>query len=88
MCIRDSYNTPHETIYFEVRYYIDDVLGFPFYTIFIPGKNDRYGVYADKNGYYFQDEIERNIAFQRCLLMWVRDNPMMKPCLLYTSRCV
>ncbi|MBK7524389.1 MAG: glycogen/starch synthase [Saprospiraceae bacterium] len=77
------YNTPHETIYFEVRYYIDDVLGFPFYTIFIPGKNDRYGVYADKNGYYFQDEIERNIAFQRCLLMWVRDNPMMKPDILH-----
>lgn len=77
------YNTAHETVHFEVRYYIEDLLGFPFYTIYIPGKFDRYGVYADKNGHYFQDEIERNIAFQRCLLMWIRDNPAMKPDILH-----
>ncbi|MFZ1705771.1 MAG: glycogen/starch synthase [Saprospiraceae bacterium] len=77
------YNNANETVHFEVRYYIEDLLGFPFYTIYIPGKFDRYGVYADKNGYYFQDEIERNIAFQRSLLMWLRDNPAMRPDILH-----
>lgn len=77
------YQNPYETISFEVRYYIDNPLGFPFYTIYIPGKFDRYGVYADKNGHYFRDEIERNIAFQRCLLLWMRDNPGMRPDILH-----
>lgn len=77
------YNTPYETVHFEVRHYIEDLLGFPFYTIYIPGKFDRYGVYADKNGYYFQDEIERYIAFQRCVLMWMRDGENAKPDILH-----
>lgn len=77
------YHTPYETIHFEVRYYIDDLLGFPFYTIYIPGKFDRHGVYADQHGHYFRDEVDRYIAFQRCLLMWVRDNPAMKPDILH-----
>ena len=62
-----------EYLYFEVRYYINDILGFPFYTIHIPTKYDRYGVYAGRDGYYFRDEIERNIAFQRAVLSWLRD---------------
>ncbi len=62
-----------EHLYFEVRYFIDDILGFPFYTIHIPTKFDRYGVYADANGYFFSDEIERNISFQRAFLTWLRD---------------
>ncbi len=62
-----------EHLYFEVRYFLDDILGFPFYTIHIPSKTDRYGVYAGKDGYYFGDEIQRNIAFQRAILMWLRD---------------
>lgn len=62
-----------EYLYFEVRYFIDDVLGFPFYTIFIPSKFDRYGVYAGRDGYYFGDELERYIAFQRAFLTWLRD---------------
>lgn len=62
-----------EYLYFEVRYYINDILGFPFYTIHIPSKYDRYGVYAGRDGTYFRDELERNIAFQRAVLSWLRD---------------
>ncbi len=62
-----------EQLYFEVRYFLDDILGFPFYTIHLPSKTDRYGVYANKEGHYFGDEIERNIAFQRAILIWLRD---------------
>ena len=57
-----------EHLYFEVRYFIDDILGFPFYNIHIPSKFDRYGVYSDQDGNFFGDEIARNIAFQRAFL--------------------
>jgi starch synthase len=62
-----------EYLYFEVRYFIDDILGFPFYTIHIPGKFDRYGVYAGQDGNFFGDEISRYISFQRAFLIWLRD---------------
>lgn len=68
-----SFHLGQEHLYFEVRYFIDDILGFPFYTIHIPSKTDRYGVYAGQNGHYFGDEIERNISFQRAFLTWLRD---------------
>jgi len=77
------YHLHNETVRFEVRYYIEDPLGFPFYTIYIPGKFDRQGVYAGPDGYYFGDEIERNIAFQRCLLMWIRDSAQVKPDIIH-----
>jgi len=70
---RGHFHLGQEYLYFEVRYYIDDILGFPFYTIHIPSKFDRYGVYAGKDGYYFNDDLERNIAFQRAFLIWLRD---------------
>jgi len=62
-----------EFMYFEVRYFVDDILGFPFYNIQIPSKFDRPGVYAGNDGNFFGDEIERNIAFQRACLSWLRD---------------
>lgn len=70
---RGSFHLGPEHLYFEVRYFLDDILGFPFYTIHIPSKTDRYGVYADKEGHYFADETERNISFQRAFLIWLRD---------------
>jgi starch synthase len=70
---RGSFYLAQEQLYFEVRYFIDDILGFPFYTIHIPSKFDRYGVYAGKDGYYFGDDLERNIAFQRAFLTWLRE---------------
>ncbi|MEZ4910465.1 MAG: glycogen/starch synthase [Saprospiraceae bacterium] len=60
-------------MYFEVRHFFENPLGFPFYTIHIPSKFDRFGVYAGKDGYFFGDEIQRNIAFQRAILTWLRD---------------
>ncbi|MBK9254570.1 MAG: glycogen synthase [Saprospiraceae bacterium] len=74
IAFQGNFHLGSEYLYFEVRYYIDDVLGFPFYTINIPGKFDRFGVYAGKNGNYFGDEIERNLAFQRAFLIWMRDS--------------
>ncbi|MFZ1749265.1 MAG: glycogen/starch synthase, partial [Saprospiraceae bacterium] len=68
-----SFHLGAEHLRFEVRYYINDILGYPFYTIHIPSKFDRFGVYAGKDGHYFGDDLERNIAFQRSFLMWIRD---------------
>lgn len=73
---KGSFHLGPEYLYFEVRYFLDDILGFPFYTIHIPSKTDRYGVYAGKDGHYFGDEIDRNIAFQRAFLMWLRDSTL------------
>jgi starch synthase len=74
LAFQGNFHLGGEYLYFEVRYYIDNPLGFPFYTINIPGKFDRFGVYAGKNGHYFGDEIERNISFQRAFLIWMRDS--------------
>ncbi len=71
---KGAFHLGQEHLYFEVRYFIDDILGFPFYTIHIPSKFDRYGVYAGRDGYYFGDDLERNIAFQRAFLTWLRDS--------------
>ncbi len=68
-----NFHLGEEDLYFEVRYFIDDLLGFPFYTIHIPSKFDRFGVYAGKDGIFFGDELERYIAFQRAFLTWLRD---------------
>lgn len=68
-----NFHLGQEYLYFEVRYFIDDILGFPFYTIHIPGKFDRYGVYAGHDGNFFGDEILRYISFQRAFLIWLRD---------------
>ena len=57
-----------EYLYFEVRRFEGDPTGFPFYTIQIPTKFDRFGVYAGKDGVFFGDEVERYIAFQRAFL--------------------
>lgn len=62
-----------EYLYFEVRCFDSDLTGFPFYTIQIPSKFDRYGVYAGHDGAFFGDEVERYIAFQRAFLTWLRD---------------
>lgn len=70
---KGSFHLGTEHLYFEVRYFINDILGFPFYSIHIPSKTDRYGVYADEDGNFFGDELKRNISFQRAFLTWLRD---------------
>ncbi len=61
--------------YYDQPYTIEsippDVLGFRLYAIDIPWKFDRPGVYADPEGNFYQDEAERFICFQRCVLDWL-----------------
>ena len=46
-------------------------LAFPLYTVDIPGKYDRPGVYLDENGRGYHDEVERAVCFQRAVLQWL-----------------
>jgi starch synthase len=72
-----------ENIYFHVEKVDGDPLGFSLYTIDIPGKFDRYGIYADENGHFFYDEVERFVAFSRSFLEWLRqwvDKPDVVHC--------
>lgn len=48
-----------------------EVLGFPFFVVDIPGKFDRPGVYADPDGHYYSDGIERYLCFQQAVLQWL-----------------
>lgn len=58
---------------YVIEQYVGDELGFSLYVIDIPGLFDRDGVYADsKSGYFFQDETERNLAFQIAYLEFVK----------------
>ena len=52
-----------------------NVLPFPLYTVDIPGKFDRPGIYTDPSGNYYWDEQERNICFQQAILQWCRVYP-------------
>jgi starch synthase len=56
---------------FKIEMVNGDPLGFPVYVIDIPGKFDRFGVYADEQGHYFMDETERYISFARAALNWM-----------------
>lgn len=60
-----------EHIYYHIERVDDDPLGFTLYTIDIPGKYDRDGVYADSNGHFFRDEVERMVSFNRSFLDWL-----------------
>lgn len=68
---QDTIHFAFEEVHFSVLQYISKDLGYTFYAIDIPGKLDRKGVYADENGYFFEDETERLISFQRAYLQWV-----------------
>lgn len=62
----------NEELSFEVQKYEGDELGFSLYVIDIPGKFDRFGVYAGKDGVFFVDEVERYIAFQTAYLFYLK----------------
>ena len=58
---------------FEVRHLYDAELGFPLYTIHIPGRFDRAGIYVDpESGHGYWDELERFVSFQIAALDWVK----------------
>jgi len=57
---------------FSVQRLKDDLLGFPFYAIDIPGRFDRPGVYIDPwSGHGYWDEFERAVSFQVAALDWI-----------------
>ncbi len=60
-----------QTYSFSIEKLKADKLGFAFYVVSIPGKFDRAGVYADPNGGFYSDEIERYLSFQQAVLHWV-----------------
>lgn len=68
----DYIHFTNETIYFTILKYESDELGYDLYLVDIPGKMDRKGVYADENGIFFEDEVERYISFQRAFLQWIK----------------
>ncbi len=70
---KGSFHLGDEHLYFEIRNFFEEPLGFPFYTVHIPSKFDRFGVYSGRDGNFFGDEVQRNIAFQRAILTWLRD---------------
>ncbi len=62
-----------EPVRFTIQKVNGNPLGYNMYVIDIPGKFDRAGVYADENGQFFGDEVERYISFSRAYLAWKND---------------
>lgn len=62
----------HDYIPFAIEEVIGADLGFSLFVANIPGKFDRPGVYADPNGGWYSDEVERSLCFQNAVLLWVR----------------
>lgn len=65
-----AFHLDWEYIRFSVQKSTSEASPFTVYTISIPGKFDRPGVYG------FDDEISRSVSFQRALLTWLRDGEM------------
>ena len=67
-----DYWYPSETVKFKILKLVDKEFPFPLYFVDIPGAFDQGGVYANHDGYYFENEAERLCAFQRSTLEWVK----------------
>ena len=69
---------------FQILKVVGDPLGFPLYTIDIPGRLDRPGVYIDPwTGKGYWDEFERFVSFQIAALEWItnrKNNPDIIHC--------
>lgn len=72
----------HQYIPFAIEEVVNDNLGFTLYVANIPGKFDRPGVYADPDGGYYRDEVERYLCFQNAVLTWVNQF-WYKPAILH-----
>jgi len=71
------------TIHFEVQIVAEDALPFTLYTVDIPGKFDRSGIYGDPQEGWYEDEPERFLAFQAAVLHWLlkeKKNPDILHC--------
>ena len=68
-----SFEMEGDLINFKVYEVQKNTLPFDYYCIDIPGKFDRNSIYLNEFGHGFQDETERNIAFQRGVVQWLSD---------------
>ena len=68
---KGQFQFDHEILEFEIQSPKQNILGFPFFCIDIPGKFDRDSIYLNEDGVGFSDEPQRNIAFQRAVLEFV-----------------
>ncbi len=66
-----SFYMGSEEVWFMVEKVKNNPLEFDLYTIDIPGKFDRYGVYSNENGDFFWDEVGRYMSFCRSFLDWI-----------------
>ena len=70
---KDSAPLGEDYFNYEIRYIHAKNLGFPLYTIHIPGRFDRPGIYIDPDsGYGYWDELERFTCFQIACLDWIQ----------------
>jgi starch synthase len=72
-----SFVLGRETVAFSVEKYEGKDLGFPFYSVKIPGKFDRPHIYLAENGEAYPDELSRNLSFQIAVLHWILSDPDM-----------
>lgn len=74
----------HEVVPYNVLLEENEVLGYPLYTVNIPGRLDRPGIYIDpESDYPYWDEYERFISFQVAVLDWInsfREKPDLIHC--------
>ena len=61
--------------YFEVHQQAGNTLGYPLFTVHLPGLFDRPGIYNDPSGAPYGDEVRRSIAFQQAVLEWLMSFP-------------
>jgi starch synthase len=67
----DNVRLHKEYIWFSIEEVVDANTGFPLYVVNMPGKFDRDGVYSDKSGNWYGDEVARSLCFQQAVLKWV-----------------
>lgn len=68
---------------FTVEKAEDESLGFELFLVNMPGRFDRAGIYTDRNGKGFDDNVERYLAFQQAILHWLsksNEKPEMLHC--------
>ncbi len=68
---------------FSIEQEATNQLGFPLFVANIPGRFDRPGIYANPDGGWYQDEVERFLSFQLAVLSWLeqwKDGPKLLHC--------
>ncbi len=66
-----AFKVHNQYVPFTIERLADADLGFPFYTLHLPGKFDRPGIYADPEAGWYNDEADRFLYFQLGVLEWI-----------------